>query len=221
MKPVLLSFLGINIYSYPLFLGFALASFVLLSENKVKENKIFKVLFYSGLFVSAYLGAKTLFYFINQDSMIFDTSSFILGGGFVFWGGAIAGIVYIFFLSRLNKSLSLDIFVPALAFSHGIGRIGCFLVGCCHGILVQGFQVPVQLLESIFCFWIFYLLTKGIGKDSKLLFYLAFYSVFRFVIEFLRGDTHRGVWGVLSTSQIIALLVLATVLIVKKKKLKT
>lgn len=38
---------------------------------------------------------------------------------------------------------------------------------------------------------------------------VAAYSVFRFAIEFVRGDAERGIYGLLSTSQWIAVLVLA------------
>ena len=46
--------------------------------------------------------------------------------------------------------------------------------------------------------------------------YLTLYSVVRFLIEFLRGDSDRGFVGPLSTSQVIGLVALAAVLALHK-----
>jgi prolipoprotein diacylglyceryltransferase len=39
--------------------------------------------------------------------------------------------------------------------------------------------------------------------------YMALYAVFRFLLEMLRGDAVRGVYNMLSTSQIISLFLLS------------
>ena len=55
-----------------------------------------------------------------------------------------------------------------------------------------------------------YTLFKDEKKRSKTAaWYLVLYSVGRFVIEFLRGDTARGFIGVLSTSQAIGIVTFA------------
>jgi phosphatidylglycerol:prolipoprotein diacylglycerol transferase len=47
-------------------------------------------------------------------------------------------------------------------------------------------------------------------ENSKPLFgfYLIYYAIIRFILEFLRGDMERGGIWVLSTSQIISIVVL-------------
>ena len=51
---------------------------------------------------------------------------------------------------------------------------------------------------------------------------LIVYAIFRFFIEFFRGDEIRGIWvGGLSTAQYISVIIVATVItrkIIKKKK---
>ena len=57
-------------------------------------------------------------------------------GGLVFYGGFIGGLVggLIYLkVSHLQFGRVVDIFAPGLALAIGIGRIGCFLNGCCFG----------------------------------------------------------------------------------------
>jgi phosphatidylglycerol:prolipoprotein diacylglycerol transferase len=79
--------------------------------------------------------------------------------------------------------------------------------------------LPVQLFEAlgnlIICFLLLW--TWGCRKYSGQVFvyYLLFYGVLRFFVEFLRGDADRGLFfnGAISTSQIISLLAIAVGLI--------
>ena len=76
---------------------------------------------------------------------------------------------------------------------------------------------PSQLYESFAAFLIFafllWLLPRKRFDGQVVMAYVALYSTVRFGLEFLRGDLERGSWfgGVISTSQIIALLLLAVV----------
>ena len=77
--------------------------------------------------------------------------------------------------------------------------------------------LPVQLYEAAGCVLLFLLLDhltdRGWPGGRLLALYLALYAVFRFLLEFLRGDAVRGSLGPLSTSQVISLAVLAGVLL--------
>ncbi len=50
---------------------------------------------------------------------------------------------------------------------------------------------------------------------------IAVYSVFRFAIEFVRGDVERGIYHGLATSQWIAILVLASSLVALRRRVRT
>lgn len=157
--------------------------------------------------------------------------------GYVFYGGLIGMMAGIYFyahsmkLSFLNYADVLAIVIPLF---HGIGRIGCFLAGCCygreyHGIFAVTFprnpyepgielteRFPVQILESICNFILFAILAvygRKRREPGKLMgIYLIAYPVIRFVTEMFRGDEIRGVIRIgffqLSTSQIISLALL-------------
>ena len=157
-------------------------------------------------------------------------------GGMVFYGGLIAalffGILYCKF-RRIKTPMYADCFAPAIPLFHFFGRLGCFFSGCCYGIESEfGFttehaavyscnhvnRFPVQLLESglnlLLCIALIILFRKGILKGKLMFVYLISYSVIRFFDEFLRGDTYRGIYFGLSTSQWISILIFTVCVII-------
>ena len=153
----------------------------------------------------------------------------IIFGGAVFYGGLIGGIITGWIYGRYKKFDMYefsDICAPMVPLFHGFGRIGCFLGGCCYGIESDfGFTVynnalvpnlsgvnrfPVQLMEALLNFGLFFLLAYLLKKDKfrgKLFaLYLLTYSIIRFADEFLRGDIYRGFLFGISTSQFISLI---------------
>ena len=171
-------------------------------------------------------------------------------GGSVFYGGLIGGIAFgLLGLKILKQDVALyaDLLSPIVPLLHGITRVGCFFAGCCYGIPCEwGFaargnalvpevngisRFPVQLLEAacnIALAGVMFLMLKRSAKRPTLrgnLFtlYLMVYGVIRFADEFLRGDAIRGHWGIFSTSQWIAIVMVCTstvtlIVSVKRKK---
>lgn len=152
--------------------------------------------------------------------------------GAVFYGGLYGGLLcgYLWVKWRhYNMNAALDTMAVATPLFHAIARIGCFLAGCCYGIESRfGFvmtrsvaygangvrRFPVQLLESALEFILAAVLYNAFYKKGKkqgrlMSYYLGTYAIIRFLDEFLRGDTYRGVFGPFSTSQWIALITLA------------
>ena len=138
-----------------------------------------------------------------------------------FYGGLVFGIpafilMYRFYYLRNNPPIFKKILVIApgcVAIGHGFGRIGCFLSGCCYGIHTGtsldvnfpgiGEYLPTQLIEMAFLFILGALLLVFAFKhytNYTAVIYLFAYSIFRFVIEFFRGD-ERGQLAGLSPSQ--------------------
>ena len=108
--------------------------------------------------------------------------------------------------------------------------------GCCYGkdlstpIHIAGdvylTQIPVQLIESLFEFILFAVilaLEKKATGISLLTVYLLCYAVFRYIIEFFRGDVIRGLFFGLSTSQWVSIFILIGIiisLIMKRGKIR-
>ena len=202
-------------------IGWGVAYQIYFSAQLAGTSRLKALILFWGVFISAWIGAKLLFLVTYpedlQENIIFNPS-FWTGGGFVFYGGLLGALAFLLFYRLFDRSLkfiTLWPMVPALAFGHSIGRIGCFLAGCCFGKPTELFwgvymhqhdRHPTQLIESIGLFLIGLHLLKS--KSSKFILfshYLIFYGVLRFAVELLRGDLVRGSWGSLTPSQWISL----------------
>jgi len=157
-------------------------------------------------------------------------------GEIVFYGGLLGGLVAVVFYCRkfqIDLVQIFDIFAPALALAHAIGRLGCFFAGCCFGMVVDEShslyplaviypedafirtirdgapRLPTQLFETVFLLTLcaimvfLFLRTKKPGLSSAIYFFA--YPVWRFFLEFFRADAGRGHYGLFTTSQYISI----------------
>jgi phosphatidylglycerol:prolipoprotein diacylglycerol transferase len=224
--------LGTKVYTYPILVGFAWGLYLNLGLNYFLNNRLKFLFFWLMNFVFGWLGAKLLFLIVApkylQDNLI-ENSNFWLGGGFVFYGGFIScclfSLIYIKFQNKdFKESIRNTVYLFPL--SHGIGRIACFLAGCCYGKKMSwGIQmhgdprIPTALLEALFLFCLSWVLKKYHWNfKNKIRVYFFSYAFWRFVIEFLRADEIRGFYHGLSTSQIISLFLLFASITLEFKK---
>ena len=243
MRMVLFQIFGIKVYSYGLMIaiGIIVAGLMFLRKGKEKgydEDKLTNLMILA--VVSGIVGGKLLFILVNIKEIMKDKSLlYNLGEGFVVYGAIILGTLSVYIYTRKKKwdFLSvMDCIMPGLAIAQGFGRIGCFLAGCCYGKatdLFMGVTFPVdslapsgialhptQLYSSVFdfilgAFLIIYSRNKN-AKNGKLTSaYVIFYSIGRFIVEFLRDDKRGALW-IFSTSQWIAIgtLILGIILFV-------
>ncbi len=244
MYPYLLpDFLGklIPLYGIMTALGYLSAILYCLKYKQrlnISKEALLDILFY--LILGALLGGKLLFIFLNWDS--FETSSLIekLRYGFVFYGGLLGACAVGFWSIKKYKLpffKTADFFAPALALGHAIGRIGCFLAGCCYGkVAPESLGVhytnpdslvplhlhdiplyPVQLIEAVSVFILFLILNRISNKKhlagTITAVYVLGYAVIRFFTEFMRADDRGAFILGFSPSQIIALLLATAITI--------
>lgn len=229
----LLTVFGLTIHGYGLMIGLGIVASLLLSWRRARarglsEEDVTSVTVWALL--GGFLGAKLLFILTELPTFLRNPRAF-LTGGYVVYGGILAAVPVLIFWSRKKKSSTLawmDLLLPGVALAQSLGRIGCFLAGCCYGkptdsplgvvfpvgsLAPAGVRLlPTQLFSSAGDLMLCALLLLAEGKDKRegatTGRYLLFYGVGRFLIEFLRSD-ERGNVGVLSTSQFISLFVVA------------
>jgi len=89
------------------------------------------------LIVSGVLGARLLYVIQNWSELAhWWEAFFVWRGGLVFYGGIIAAALAAVIFARLKKLPFLpflDTIAPSVALGLVLGRIGCFLNGCCFG----------------------------------------------------------------------------------------
>lgn len=167
-------------------------------------------------------------------------------GGFTFYGAMLCSLGAILLYCRiygLSSGKVLDLVATSTLMSLSIGRIGCFLAGCCWGKTcslpwavtythpeafnsLKGLSVhPTQLYESLGAFLLFFLCQRNLfsrhipGETG--LIALFGYALLRFLVEWFRGDTYRGFIGdgFLSYAQVISI-VIGTLALVGWTRLK-
>jgi len=166
--------------------------------------------------------------------------SLIQSGG-VFYGGLLGALPVAWLLARrygLDGWRTADVLAPGVIVGQAIGRLGCLAAGCCHGKAADvpwavrftdvyaartvGTPLdtplhPTQLYESLAAFAIFgvllWLFPRRRFHGQIVMTYGLLYALARFAIEMFRGDAARGFvfGGVLSTSQLIAILMVLAV----------
>ena len=208
--------LEFNVYMYGLMIAIGiLGTFItltLLGKKFGISESFLDFTFFTGI------GAIAVGFFASSvfqavyDYIENPAAGFNLAGGMTFIGGLIGGVatfLLIYFVAR-NKLRGrvidlLPIAPCCITIAHAFGRLGCFFAGCCYGketdsflgVHFPGLSAPVhptQLYEAAFLFIIFgvmlFLLLK-LDFKYNMSVYVISYGIFRFCIEFLRGD-HRG-----------------------------
>ncbi|MEI6514775.1 MAG: prolipoprotein diacylglyceryl transferase [bacterium] len=183
------------------------------------------------LMVGGLIGARTA-YVISNFSYYHAAPQEIIRvdqGGLIFYGGFIGGLLIFIAFARWRKLNVLDLAdfaVTAIPLGHALGRVGCFLNGCCGGSAVSPPSLlscgldhyPVQLYEAALNLGVYVLLTwfflkrRGTRSGSVMALYLTTYPVCRFLLEFFRGDDRMRL-GTIDVAQGISIGLFATGLI--------
>lgn len=230
---------GLSIPSYGLMMALAFILAIVISYIRAKKagKKPDNILDLAIAAIVIGLGSAYLLYIfvtypLSEIWNSIKTGSFSVfkSGGLVFYGGVIGGaLAVIVYLKLIKKEPIRDyaaIIVPTIPLAHAVGRVGCFLAGCCYGKCMDtaisviyrnpiggapvGTPVfPVQLVESACNIVVFIVLMLYVGKNFKrgsvLFLYMILYGIERFGLEYYRFDEIRGIFLGLSTSQWISI----------------
>ena len=164
---------------------------------------------------------------LNGERIAFGIQNF--GAGLVFLGGLVGGMAAVswyIYRKNLNWFKIADLAAPFLVLGHGIGRIGCFLVGDDYGIptnlpwaiaFPNGLPPtnipvhPTQLYEMLAYFIIFFYLRyrkRNQTFSGEIIFeYLFLGGLSRFMVEFIRTNT-KYIFG-LSGAQYLSIIMMA------------
>ena len=236
MRPTLFRIGSLPVRGYGLMVAIAFLVAIYLAAHRAKKEGIpSQTIFDLGLYllVSALLGARIFHYFQHRDSYQSFTDVFkVWQGGLAYYGGFLLALtVGVLYLRSRKLSIAkvTDIFAPSLVLGLGIGRIGCFLAGCCFGkptSLPWGVTFPRESLVwmeigsqkvhptqlysslSLICIFVVLLILRRHIKLPGQLFLSAvlMYALHRFFIDFLRHYTSDERIGSLATSQVMSVL---------------
>lgn len=216
MYPVIVQLGPLTIYSYGLMLAVAVivCTFLLSRDARgkgINPEMVFDLVFW--MVLAGIAGARLFYIILNWEFFRQNLLEMVMipkgglswQGGLIFGGLAGAGFVR---RRKLPLREMLDLAAPYIALGQSIGRIGCFLNGCCYGKEVSWgifFPVhhahlhPTQLYSALGLFVIFVILkySRRVSpfQGSVFLLYLILASAERFGVEFFRGDHQEFFWG--------------------------
>ncbi|MBU3911460.1 MAG: prolipoprotein diacylglyceryl transferase [Candidatus Omnitrophica bacterium] len=252
MHPIIAEFGPFTLYSYGMMVAIAFIVGIYFARQEalrkdIKPDLVYDLVFF--LTIGSLIGAR-LYYlaFFDPTSFVKNPVSIfkIWGGGLAVHGAILGGIIacVLFARSRRMSFWKLtDLITPSVILGQAIGRIGCFLNGCCFGvptdsvfgvrfpkgslpdIAYAGLPVhPAQLYEfalDLAGFFILWAMRRKIRFEGGLfLAYLAMYSIIRMIISSLRGDS-LYIWNTnLKIAQVISgiIFVIALNLFISKRK---
>lgn len=234
IRPVLFQIGNVQITSYSVFMVLALLGGFLvytyyLKKEKIKGSNAIYIAIFSLTFGT--LGAKIPIILLEYQNLNSATPLEIFLSGRTIVGGLIGGFLGTIFAKRIfniKEKMGNQLAIP-VAVGMAIGRIGCFLTGCCYGIettLPWGVNFgdgilrhPTQIYEIIFdAFLVLYLIKRkkdNIKPGQLFKIFLTCYMSFRFILEFIR--TEKIVFLGLTSFQILCFV---TLIYINKEKLK-
>lgn len=138
-------------------------------------------------------------------------------GGGMSWHGSMAGIILGAYIPTRKMGVRLldflDLLAPGVLLGLGIGRIGCFLNGCCYGQVCTAWwaismptennptqilpRYPTQVLEMGLAIFVgfpilLYWLRHRKFRGEVFIGFLLIYSIIRFIVEFFREGSLLG-----------------------------
>jgi len=225
MHPDLFTVGGVAVPAYPVIIGLGIIIAALLIryyeipllEAKVGQGFPEKIRKYSGevfliVLLCTIIGARLAYVIVNPQLYADDPVRIleVWRGGFAYHGALILsfiGVALHAYLRRIPFGTLLDLAIPYFTLAYGIGRIGCFLNGCCYGKVSEVpwamvfpaidsmARHPTQLYASFSSLLIFAVLlymsrrlfTKGLFPGGHIFAcFLILHGIYRFIVEYFR-----------------------------------
>ncbi|MBR2023973.1 MAG: prolipoprotein diacylglyceryl transferase [Clostridia bacterium] len=222
--------LAVGGVAYVIVLLVTFTRFEKVQKDTVRRLILVSVIGAGALAVSAFI-FDSIFHSIQERKLVMGGITWL--GGVV--GAVPAMIALLHFLVPEAKGRALYFFsllMPGLVLAHAFGRIGCFFGGCCYGMPTDSWLgirfpddshaaahvikqyganvavLPTMLIEAIFELILFIVMmaTRKKTKKYNIEIYAIAYGVFRFIMEFFRGDNRGGTGFFLTPSQFLSVI---------------
>ncbi|MFZ5453279.1 MAG: prolipoprotein diacylglyceryl transferase [Thermodesulfobacteriota bacterium] len=222
MFPVLLKYGPIQIFTYGFFLALAFLSAIYIGGREAARQGLSRGQFYDMCFytvVGALVGSRLLYVILEYSTFLAHPLKIfaLWEGGLVFHGGVVGALIAAFWYMRrhaLPWRQFLDSLALGMPIGQALGRVGCFMAGCCYGKpstlpwavtftnpeTLCPLRVPLhpsQLYEALLCLGVFGILyvlrTRKRFQGQLVLTYFGLAGLVRFVTEFFRSPLdYRG-----------------------------
>ena len=236
MHPIIAKIGPFIIYSYGMMVAIAFLFGIFIAKREavrknIKPDLVYDLGFY--LLIGSIIGARIYYilFFGLKDFSEDPMSIFkVWQGGLAIHGGILGGVIAGIIFSKVRKVsfwALADLIAPSIILGQAIGRIGCFLNGCCFGMPIKPLfgleNHPTQIYELILDFAGFLLLWNLRKKvnfvGGLFLLYLMAYGVIRIIVSQFRAD-NVYLWNTaltLAGLTSILMFIIAMILYIKRR----
>ena len=133
---------GLNFNTYGMFIMLAFVAAFLVTHNKSQRAGIHPMALlpcYAAAGIGGLAGGRILYSVAVEPGLmglLSNPISLISGSGFAMYGGLIGGALAVGIVAipqGIPPWKLADIAAPSVLIGMGVGRLGCFFAGCCHG----------------------------------------------------------------------------------------
>lgn len=218
MHPVCFKIGSFVVYWYGVFVAFGVVIASVLFQKKARENGISDnisntIIFYT--IISGLVGARLVHVLSYSNYYMRNPLEIIMirNGGLAIQGGILFGLLGLIYAAKKTGMSVLkvtDMVVLYVPLGQAIGRIGCFLHGCCYGKSSNHwFSVKFPFLENsvhptelyyfagdLIIFFLLRVFSKDKQKDGETTaWYFIFFGALRYWVDQFRGDLIAGTTG--------------------------
>ncbi|MEZ4320961.1 MAG: prolipoprotein diacylglyceryl transferase [Myxococcota bacterium] len=147
----------IGMHTYGLFILLAFCSAFVLTHVRAQQIGVHPdrlIPLYIAAAVGGLAGGRLLYAIaVDWEQLIANPLSLFQPAGFAVYGGVLGGtiaVAAVSFAQGIKPWKLADIAGPAVLVGMGVGRLGCFFAGCCHGAIAPPVGHAVGLLPESF-----------------------------------------------------------------------
>ena len=218
MKVLNLGYFKISAYILIIGIAFLISFIVFYKISKKNYTKLDNIYIYVVNIVGFAIGSKLMSLISNNIEI---TIYNFVNSGYSFLGGIIGSILVVAMYCKKYKLDFMNIlsnFTVIYPLIYSISKIGCFLNGCCYGIININdinYKIPLQLVDSIIMLVLFLILLVQFNKQKKLVISMFFclFSTVRF-LEYYFRDTRNILIFNFTLEQIVCGILLITSVII-------
>ena len=218
MLPVLFKVFNFPVHSYGVMVVIAFLAAVWIIRRRAPRYGIDPQKLTDALIVTliiGILGARIAYilqelpHYLSHPAEIFSPQM----AGITSFGAIVTGLAYLYFWARrkgIHPLALFDCIGPPFLVANAIGRVGCFLNGCCYGGICDvslpwkihvaeapGWHHPAQIYDSLMDLAAFVLIVaverRNTGRGQSFGLAMIGYGTARFIYEFWRAGTQAQV----------------------------
>lgn len=187
MKVLSLGCFTISTYILIIGIAFLISFIVFYKISKKNYIKLDIIYIYVINIVGFAIGSKLMSLISNNIEM---TIYNFINSGYSFLGGILGSILVVVMYCKKYKLNFIDIlsnFTVIYPLIYSISKIGCFLNGCCYGI-INNYKFPLPLVDTAIMLILFLILLVVTNKQKPLVtgIFFGIFSIVRFLEDYFR-----------------------------------